>query len=217
MAGLLPPDLAAARTALEVVAVPGAAFQLHYAPAWTCDTFPGTAEGVEQALQAVTKHNAAEGIYMTLNPLPPGQVGWARNEDVLRRRLVLIDVDRVKTAADKDLSATSDEHESALALAEEVREYLDGRGWPYPVLHLDSGNGAHLLYRTDLANDREGQRALSAFLKALAQRFGGPHGALDRAVHDARRVSKLPGTWVRKGPDTPQRPHRMARILEANR
>src|SRR4029079_14025291 len=28
-----------------------------------------------------------------------------------------------------------------------------------------------------------------------------------------KRVSKLPGTWVRKGPDTPERPHRLSKLL----
>lgn len=201
------------RQALSLLADPAAGVQLTCMPSWAWGTFPGAGEGIDHAAEWVSSHGDAQGIYYALNPVSVGLETRCKNSDALGRRWLLIDVDRVKTAEDKDFSASAKEHADALGLAEEVREHLHGLGWPDPGFHLDSGNGAHLLYRIDWPNDPESQKVLSAFLKGLAVQFDGPRGELDRAVHDARRISKLPGTWARKGPSTADRPHRMARIL----
>lgn len=207
------PDLNIVRQALSLLADPSAGIQLTCMPSWAWGTFPGAGNGIDQAANWVSSHGDAQGIYYALNPVSPELAARCKNSDALRRRWLLIDVDRVKTAENKHLSATAKEHADALALAEEVREHLHGLGWPDPGFHLDSGNGAHLLYRVDWANEPESQKVLSAFLKGLAVHFDGPLGELDRAVHDARRISKLPGTWARKGPASGERPHRMACIL----
>ena len=59
-----------------------------------------------------------------------------------------------------------------------------------------------------------------ACLKALAARFDDAHGqtqpvTVDTGVGNAARISKIYGTWVMKGDATPERPHRIARILSA--
>lgn len=208
-----PPDLEVAQQALALLTDPEAGFQLTCAPSWAYATFPGDIAGIDQAATWVGSHGDAEGVYCAINPVDPGLDVRVRNPDVLRRRWLLIDVDRVKTAADKSLSATAAEHENALALADRVREYLGGFGWPEPGLHVDSGNGAHLFYRIDWPNDPASQKALSSLLKELARRFDGELGTLDRAVHDARRIAKVPGTWARKGRSSADRPHRIARLL----
>jgi len=210
------PDLEMVRQALSLLADPAAGVQLTCMPSWAWGTFPGAGEGIDQAAEWVGGHGDAQGIYYALNPVSVGLEARCKNSDALRRRWLLIDVDRVKTAEDRDLSASAKEHADALGLAEEVREHLHGLGWPDPGFHLNSGNGAHLLYRIDWPNDPESQKVLSAFLKGLAAQFDGPRGELDRAVHDARRISKLPGTWARKGPSTTDRPHRMARVLSSD-
>lgn len=206
------PDLNIVRQALSLLADPSAGIQVTCAPAWSFATFAG-AEGIEGAAAWVAAHGDSQGIYYALNPVDVALPTRCKNADALRRRWLLIDVDRVKTDDNKHLSADHREHADALRLAEEVREHLHGLGWPDPGLHLDSGNGAHLLYRIDWPNDQESQKAIAAFLKGLAAQFDGPRGELDRSVHDARRVSKLPGTWARKGPSSAERPHRMAAIL----
>jgi hypothetical protein len=40
-----------------------------------------------------------------------------------------------------------------------------------------------------------------------------PGADVDPKVYDAKRISKLPGTWVRKGIETPERLYRMAKLL----
>jgi hypothetical protein len=87
-------------------------------------------------------------------------------------------------------------------------------GWPAPIM-IDSGNGAHLLYRIDLPNNELSRVILSRALKALAERFKENGASIDVRNIDASRISKLPGTWVRKGTDTPERPWRISRLLYA--
>jgi hypothetical protein len=70
-----------------------------------------------------------------------------------------------------------------------------------------------LLFRIDLPNDKLSQAIVKSVLVALADKFDVLGAKIDRSVHNASRISKLPGSWVRKGPSTPERPHRLARIV----
>ncbi|MBI4863744.1 MAG: DUF3987 domain-containing protein, partial [Candidatus Riflebacteria bacterium] len=103
------------------------------------------------------------------------------------------------------------EHDEALALAGKVAEYLVEQGWPRPV-RADSGNGAHLLWRIDLPPaDSE---LVKRCLEALDARFSSDRISVDRTVFNPSRIWKLYGTVARKGDPTPDRPHRLSRILD---
>lgn len=153
------------------------------------------------------------GVYFRVNPVPPDLARPATNGDVIRRRWIYVDVDPVKPAAHKDESATEAEKVGARRVADAVRGHLAGLGWPAPVV-MDSGNGYGLFYYCDLPNDQLTQATLREFLGGLAERFSGPDGVVDQKVHNANRLAKLPGTWARKGKDTPDRPHRPCRLVE---
>ena len=91
-------------------------------------------------------------------------------------------------------------------------------GWPAPVV-ADSGNGYHLLYR--LAEDVPvaavpvpADDPVRRLLRHLAAKFDTAHAAIDTSVFNPGRIVKLPGTKARKGPGTPDRPHRRASLLE---
>jgi hypothetical protein len=149
------------------------------------------------------------GIYWTLNPHRRDLQGNARDRDILYRRWLLVDIDPVRPA---DTSSTDSEKEEAGKIASKVDEHLCSLGWPPPIL-IDSGNGWHLLYRVDLPNDPLARQLIAGVLKYLASRFNSTTVTIDRSVHNASRISKLPGTWSRKGQNTPDRPHRMARLI----
>jgi hypothetical protein len=163
----------------------------------------------------------AKGVYFTLNPLKPellyrrcNRIEWAeegelaKDKDVLRRRWLLVDADPIRDAF---VSATEEEKAAALDIARAVREHLAARGWPAPIL-ADSGNGFHLLYRIDLdANDGG---LVERILQALAARFNTDRVKIDTKVFNPARICKLPGTWARKGDNTPTRPHRWSKLLE---
>jgi hypothetical protein len=203
------PDLVEARRALSVLADPAHGVQLQSAPYWHFATFGG--EDLDGACDWVAKQGNATGVYYALNPVPPDLGHRVLVGDVYFRRWLLVDVDRSKLAG-KELSATDSEHEAARELALDVRNYLDERGWPAPVL-VDSGNGYHLLYRLDLPNDPDSRQLIHNALKHLAARFNGDKGEVGDECFDARRVAKLPGTWARRGIENPERPHRMCRLL----
>jgi hypothetical protein len=207
-----PFDRDEARRALAVFASAGPAThrELRGVPSGRSREIVGT--DPEAALAAVAELADDRGVYVTLNPVRPG-LGRraARNADILAREWLLVDCDAVK-ATGKDASATDDEKAEAEAVCMLVRAALRDRLWPEPMV-IDSGNGYHLLYRVELPNDKLAQQWVAACLRVLAARYSTAGAKIDKSVHNASRISKLPGTWVRKGPDTADRPHRMARIL----
>ena len=80
---------------------------------------------------------------------------------------------------------------------------------------MDSGNGAHLLYRIQLPNNPESTDLLRRVLETLAFRFDDEKVTIDTGVYNASRLVKLPGTVTRKGDNVPERPHRVASVQSA--
>lgn len=161
----------------------------------------------------------APGVYMTLNPVASRATNKAirvrtaaRDKEIARRRRLLVDLD--PTRPDPKTSSTDEEKAAARALALQVREHLTGRGWPAPILG-DSGNGYHLVYAIDLPNDNPSTWLVEWVLKVLDRRFSTSAVKVDTSVFNAGRISKLYGTMACKGPNTPDRPHRLTRIVEA--
>ncbi len=164
----------------------------------------------------------AEGIYITLNPLLSDLLARSNNTlqervktttsdaEVQRRAYLPIDLDPARLSG---ISSSEAEHQAALALARAVRAWLSEQGWHAP-LFADSGNGAHLLYAIDLPNDAESADLIKRCLAALAARFDTPQVTLDRSVYNAARIWKLYGSVARKGAHLPERPHRLARLIE---
>jgi hypothetical protein len=97
--------------------------------------------------------------------------------------------------------------------ARDCRAWLTGQGWPLPIL-ADSGNGVHLLYRIDLPNDQAATARVKGVLESLAARFTDSAVEVDRPVFNAARICKRYGTLSAKGDSTPQRPHRISRMLD---
>ncbi len=161
-------------------------------------------------------------MYFTLNPVRPELLARANNrcksyasdttkdEEVLRRNWLLVDFDPKRPSG---ISATDEEKKAALSRARECRSWLTGQGWPEPIL-ADSGNGAHLLYRIDLPNDQATTALVKGVLEALASRFSDSAAEVDRSVFNAARICKLYGTLSAKGDATPERHHRISRMLE---
>jgi hypothetical protein len=171
------------------------------------------ADDLTAAVAAVQGLADDRGVYVTLNPVSPTIGDHApKNQDVVRRARLLVDIDAKR--AEPDSMANEAEKAAALAVAYAIVAYLESLGWPSPVV-VDSGNGVHLVYAVDLPNDTLARQYLSRVLKALAAAHNAEGAVVDAKVFDAKRITKLAGTWVRKGDNTPDRPHRMARILYA--
>lgn len=177
-------------------------------------------EHISAVPEALKRLLSFRGVYVTVNPVNPDLLARAVNRlrpagrnpttadtDIVRRRWLLIDCDPRRAAG---VSSSNAEHESALAKAREIRDGLSSLGWPDPIM-TDSGNGAQLMYRIDLpADDGElVRRVIGEIAKASSEQV-----AIDTSVHNPARIWRLPGTMNCKGDSIPERPHRMARILE---
>lgn len=160
--------------------------------------------------------------YTTLNATDPALHSRAANrlkpagrkdsttadDNIPRRRKLFVDIDAKRPA---NISATDEEHEAALDLARRIRASMIARGWPPPTL-CDSGNGAHLIWEIDLPTDDGG--LVKRVLERLQADFGNHIVKVDVGVFNPARIVKLWGTLAGKGDDTPERPHRMSKILE---
>ena len=176
-------------------------------------------EHISAVPEALKRLLSFRGVYVTINPVNPDLLARAVNRlrpagrnpttadtDIVRRRWLLIDCDPRRASG---VSSSNSEHESALAKAREIRDGLSSLGWADPIM-TDSGNGAQLMYRIDLpADDGElVRRVIGEIAKASSEQV-----AIDTSVHNPARIWRLPGTMNCKGDSIPERPHRMARIL----
>jgi hypothetical protein len=191
-------------------------------PAWN-ESRQYRAEDVGRIADCIRVYSGqSRGVYSTLNPLavpaerddglPVDCWAWAaKDQDVLRRRWLLVDLDRRKTGADKDQSATDEERAAVLSVGLRIRDDMLAAGWPAPVVN-DSGNGVHLLWRIDLPVQDNG--LVRRVLLALRAKYNTGQVEIDELVHNPSRICRLPFTMACKGEDTLERPHRMARVLE---
>ena len=167
--------------------------------------------GDRQAIESwVVANSSARGLYFGINPIVKIDRS-SRVGDVTRRRWILIDIDRNK-ALQPDDPATENEHEDAMELTFEVQSYLSDIGFPAPI-QVDSGNGYHLYYRVDLPNDDASRDLVRDFLKLLDNTFSCEKGKIGSECFDSRRISRIPGTWSRRGTASKDRPYRQSRIV----
>ena len=170
--------------------------------------------GLQVAFQhSAERHNNRDAnCYMVLNPIKPDFMGSsAKDKDIAARTLLLIDIDRVGT---KENPASDSELKHAEDLADAVMAYLDEKGWRTPRKVM-SGNGYHLYYKLDrLEPDDESRTLIRTLLNLLADRFDNANVQIDRSVFNASRITKVIGTIVRIGDELPDRPYRMARLIQ---
>lgn len=152
-------------------------------------------------------------IYTLLNPLNPdfSGKGGAQNADILYRDLLLVDIDRTGETSEP---ATDQEVDAAKALAIQIRLFMEARGWSAPFVVM-TGNGYHLYYVLEgISNDTTSADLVKSVLKALAAKFDNGIASVDTCVHNAARITKVPGTIMRKGKESELRPYRMAEVCD---
>ena len=168
-------------------------------------------QAVERA--ALELNRQGFNVYMVMNPIRPDFAGpgATKDVDIRYRDLLLIDIDRV---GDTSVPANQDELDAARALARKVRGEMAARGWIEPVVVM-SGNGYHLYYVLDeLPNDDAATALISRTLNELAAKFNNEIVGVDTTVYNASRITKVPGTIMRKGIATEDRPYRMAVVCD---
>jgi len=165
------------------------------------------------------------GYYFTANPVQPDLFARSANKpkkyadettadgNITYRRWLLIDLDPIRPAG---ISSNQTEHDAALQMARNIREWLITQGWPVNAFVLaDSGNGGHLAVKIDLPNDTEATNTIASCLQALDSRFTDVQVKVDTTTYNAARIWKIYGTMARKGSNVPDRPHRLAQIIKA--
>jgi AAA domain len=164
----------------------------------------------------------APAIYWSLNPVDPKLLGRVYNrledyskqtttdKDIVRRTWLPLDFDVANPAG---ISSSDVEHAAALLRARECLSWLISLGFSSWV-RADSGNGGHIALRIDLPNDEESTGLVKKCVHAVSFRYSDGDVKVDETVFNAGRIWKCYGTWACKGDDTPERPHRQARVLE---
>lgn len=164
---------------------------------------------------AASLNEQGYNIYTCLNPISPAFEGNRTNglavgdDDIARRRLLLIDLDRAYTAKEP---ATDDEVNAAHDLSLEIESFLSEQGHQLHA-RVMSGNGVHLYYPFDLPNCEEARDQCKMLLKGLGLKFDTAQIKIDKVVSNASRITKLPGTIAYKGFQSEDRPYRKAVIL----
>lgn len=130
-------------------------------------------------------------------------------QDIEHRWWLPIDVDCKRPS---DVSSTNEEKKKALDKAREIFVFLLANGFPKPVV-CDSSSGYHILYPIDIENTQEAEDAIKTFLQSLSHAKTDEFVKIDTVLCDANRIIRLPGTFGRKGRNSDERPHRLARIL----
>jgi hypothetical protein len=133
--------------------------------------------------------------------------GRATDRDIGTRRAIFLDVDPKRP---KGISSTDEQLKEAAEVADKVERFLaEALAGDAAIGRGCSGNGYFVLValepRPVAADDVV---KISAFLRLLNEMFGTPTVKIDQAVANAARLMPAPGTWKRKGVNTPERPHR---------
>jgi len=96
----------------------------------------------------------------------------------------------------------------------DIERFLANRDWPEPTW-LMSGNGYHLYFiLSDCENSKENSTLIQRVLKGLARRFDNEAVKVDTTVYNASRITKVPGTLMRKGIESDGRPYRIAKVCD---
>ena len=219
------PDAAAILAALPVLFTQDDVIELRAFPKGRKRTDAGYFDGQhwpQLAEHAARLSTSGAAVYVTLNPVDPQLLsrysnrieGYASttttDKQVTRRRWLLIDIDPVRPSG---TSATDAQLDAAKVKARAVYGYLNGIGWPAPLV-AESGNGMHLLYAIDLPNEDDATALVKAVLIALGERFDDAQTKVDRAVFNAARICKLYGTLANKGDHTAAAPWRLSKLLQ---
>lgn len=188
---------------------------------------------MDMAKEAERLSGNHRGVYFVPNPVnpkllarSPNKVGKAvgegtkpkgnethttKDEDVVRLRWLLIDIDPVKADGHKKDSSTEEEKDAAWKVLCNVEDGLTAVGLTNAVV-ASSGNGFHLCYPIDLPNSPAIHEQIRDLIHTLHERYSTDGAEVDKKTHNAARIWKLYGTTARKGKETKDRPHRMAFI-----
>ena len=137
--------------------------------------------------------------------------GRATDRDIQQLRAVFIDCDPVRP---KGISATDEQRQEAWDVCSAMESWLGSELGVDALGHGSSGNGFFTLIAIEpCVPSAETAQRIAKFLALLNKKYGTARVKIDTSVHNAARLMPAPGTWKRKGTNTPERPHRMTSFV----
>lgn len=132
--------------------------------------------------------------------------------DMSKFRWLFVDMDPIRP---KGTNSNEEELLHAENLANLLFKFMcEDLGFNEPLKAM-SGNGYHALWRIDVPNDDTGRKLIKDCLYALDEKFSNDKVDIDTSVCNPSRITKLYGTVPRTKKASPDRPHRMSRIIQA--
>ena len=165
------------------------------------------------ALDWLARHDGRRALYAVLNPLKPDAVPNVTDTQIAALRWFPLDADPKRPA---DTASTDTELQAAQDTMVELLAFLETHipDLSASVVQAMSGNGAHALLRLPDYDPTEAPR-LKRLGDALSRRFSDAGVGVDRTVFNPSRIWRVYGTLNLKGQNTPDRPHRRARLLSS--
>jgi len=155
---------------------------------------------LSESLKQLMESNA--DIYNTLNPVDlevtngiSTAIRTSRDSDISRITRIPFDFDPIRETG---IAATGRQIDDSEVVAERLIRRLNQYAWPDPLMGI-SGNGCHLIYDTDLPNDKETKKTLTNLYKALEIRFTTDKVKFDVVVRNPARIFRTYGTVNQKG------------------
>ena len=175
-------------------------------------------DGLNAFFKELEKHNMTKmPLYMTLQAVNQeaecldsheitSNAGYVKDKDITHYQWIYVDIDPDHPAGTQ---ATNEEMLQAKNVSEQVKIYLEEKGFPKPV-YAFTGNGYSLNYPTRISNTKENAKLVNSFLKALKMKYP----EIDTSVSNPARISKMIGCLSCKGKDTFERPYRVSKLLD---
>lgn len=172
----------------------------------------GIFDSVESLQYAIHRRKEIGNLYTTLNRPSYRKIfnrfgeSAMKDRDFTRITRLVFDFDPVRSPG---TASTADELKAARQVSVKFMQARNADGWHAPLVAM-SGNGWHLQYRTVLPADADTRQMLRQLYRGLGREWTTEQVSFDTTVRNAGRIFRLYGTLNRKGPDTPERPHREA-------
>jgi hypothetical protein len=174
------------------------------------DTF---VDNLADFLATCEKYSGKGNVYVGVNERA---VKEGKAEYVSTLQIIPIDIDPVRP---KGEASTDAELEIARQKMLQIKNWLKEEFDCFPFATM-SGNGYHLFIKIpavplDDFNRDTIQAKVEVFTHEIQDRFNDEKVHID-STFDLPRIMKCPGTMTVKGDNTPERPWRMCKIIEAN-
>ena len=211
------------RKTINVIKPEGELFEVRCLEANGRKVYSGYFKSPETLIDQLCRLNSTDSnIYITLGKVKEDCYSREQREkfvmnaknttndnDVVGYKWLFVDVDPQRPAG---VSSTDEQLKQAKERGNQVYVFMKNLGFNDPVTAL-SGNGIHLLYRIQIANNEENKVLVKKCLSALDMFFSDDELKIDTTNFNPSRICKLYGTMARKGSNTEQNPHRLSHLL----